>query len=605
MKKFRFLVMAFTLLFAISIPTQVVAQNKKLIKKAENGSGEAQALLSTYYFKGIEGFDRDIEQAKFWAKEAETSAQKGSWEAQVWLVARLYQGDQLYRKDLDLAQKWADATLQNKDLKGEHRKAFVEYREKIVNEIKQKEKEKAFQAVSFGKNDNQAPSDEYCKEKCDKEISSLKKYCNNDGGGCYYELKNIFKLVEDGCTEAQNFIKSPRNYLSGDNKRIEEIENKIEEEKSSYEGRPQYQKKEFEQELSSLKYYCNDPRRAGVSGLHELIGRIFKLADDGGIEAQNFIKSPRKYLSGDNEQIERIESIIIDKIGTRERERFEKLTSKLDLANFFIIDSLAKNGNQRAQEYLNSSKRASDETFQNCLKYKNITPEEKSHVLRLKADRKKSLGRDAEILRLARYYAKLGDWYDVEKMLSGWTLTPENPLIEKWKPEVLRKRDADLCYTIGNRYKEAKTKDDAQKNAYLDSTDVWYAHAASFDAKNYQKVLQDFRTARDYEKKTGKDYFEEKDKQKQQDIKNQQQAYVNSLIKKYGKQYVTAASNGNTIIGMPEEVFLAYSSPVSRTLIEQTATTKIYRVSHTGLISGRTTYEYIWFKNGRVTRIKK
>ena len=62
MKKFRFLVMAFTLLFAISIPTQVVAQNKKLIKKAENGSGEAQALLSTYYFKGIEGFDRDIEQ---------------------------------------------------------------------------------------------------------------------------------------------------------------------------------------------------------------------------------------------------------------------------------------------------------------------------------------------------------------------------------------------------------------------------------------------------------------------------------------------------------------------------------------------------------------
>ena len=55
MTKFRFLMMAFTLLFAISIPTQLVAQNKKLIKEAKGGNGEAQAMLSTYYFKGIEG----------------------------------------------------------------------------------------------------------------------------------------------------------------------------------------------------------------------------------------------------------------------------------------------------------------------------------------------------------------------------------------------------------------------------------------------------------------------------------------------------------------------------------------------------------------------
>lgn len=135
MRKFRFLMMAFTLLFAISIPTQLVAQNKKLIKEAKDGNGEAQAMLSTYYFKGIEGFDRDIEQAKFWAGKAEESARNGSWEAQAWLVSRLFHGDQVYRKNLNLALKWADATLNNKNLQGENRKVFVEFRERIVNEI--------------------------------------------------------------------------------------------------------------------------------------------------------------------------------------------------------------------------------------------------------------------------------------------------------------------------------------------------------------------------------------------------------------------------------------------------------------------------------------
>lgn len=132
--------MAFTLLFAISIPTQLVAQNKKLIKEAKDGNGEAQAMLSTYYFKGIEGFDRDIEQAKFWAGKAEESARNGSWEAQAWLVSRLFHGDQVYRKNLNLALRWADATLNNNNLQGENRKVFVEFRERIVNEI-EKEKE--------------------------------------------------------------------------------------------------------------------------------------------------------------------------------------------------------------------------------------------------------------------------------------------------------------------------------------------------------------------------------------------------------------------------------------------------------------------------------
>jgi len=140
MTKFRFLMMAFTLLFAMSIPTQLLAQNKKLIKEAKDGSGEAQAMLSTYYFKGIEGFNRDIEQAKFWAGKAEESARNGSWEAQAWLVSRLFHGDQVYRKNLNLALRWADATLNNNNLQGENRKVFVEFRERIVNEI-EKEKE--------------------------------------------------------------------------------------------------------------------------------------------------------------------------------------------------------------------------------------------------------------------------------------------------------------------------------------------------------------------------------------------------------------------------------------------------------------------------------
>ncbi len=352
---------------------------------------------------------------------------------------------------------------------------------------------------------------------------------------------------------------------------------------------------DFENKLNYLKSYCNNPNDLSMkSYIHYEIEDIFRLVDKGDTEAMNFIKSPRKYLSGDNDRIEEIEKRINSEINLREYTQFKKLTSKLDLANFFIIDSLAKNGNQRAQEYLNSSKRASDETFQNCLKYKNITSEDKDSVIRLK----KEIGGDAEILRLARYYAKLGDWYDVEKMLAGWTYVIGNPLFEREKLQILNKKDAEECYKIAEQYEgSAHHSYGEELQQKLDSAEVWYKHAASFDAKYKEWV-----TAIEFKKKTGKDYWEEKEKQKQQ---NEQQAYVNSLIKKYGKQYVTAASNGNTIIGMPEEVFLAYSSPVSRTLIEQTATTKIYRVSHTGLISGRTTYEYIWFKNGRVTRIKK
>lgn len=432
--------------------------------------------------------------------------------------------------------------------------------------------------VSFGQNDNQVPSDEFCKVKCDELLGPLIQYCKDPKESCitYYAIRDVFKLAEDGCTEAQNFLKSPRNYLSGDNKRIEEIEEHIKKDERPWDSRFDYRL----EELNSNSAYIS---------FESSIKTIFALADGGCIEAQNFLKSPRNYLSEDNKRIKEIERFI-------EQENVNFLISKLDLANFLIIDSLARNGNKRAQEYLNSPDRASYETFQNCLKYKNITPEEKNSVLRLKADCKRRSSNEKDVLRLARYYAKLGDWYDVEKMPNIRSYVIGNPLFEREKLQILNKKDAEECFNIAYRYENTK-QSYKEKQELLDSAEVWYKHAASFDAK-YKKWV----TAIEFKKKTGKDYYEEKEKQKQQ---NQQQAYVNSLIKKYGKQYVTAASNGNVIIGMPEEVFLAYSSPFSTTLIEQTATTKIYRISYTGIVSGQRKYEYIWFKNGRVTRIRK
>ena len=135
MEKMRFLLLAIALLFAISLPMQLVAQNDKLLKEAENGSGEAQAKLATYYFKGIEGFERDVEKCKYWTAKAQESAQAGSWEAQAWLAARMFLGDQMYFKNVNYAKQWADVAMNNPKLKGEERTAFMEFRKQIVAEF--------------------------------------------------------------------------------------------------------------------------------------------------------------------------------------------------------------------------------------------------------------------------------------------------------------------------------------------------------------------------------------------------------------------------------------------------------------------------------------
>ena len=134
MKKVRFLMMAIAWAFVMCVPTQVVAQNKKLLKEAENGSGEARVALATYYFKGIEGFEKDIEKAKYWTQKVVESGNAGSWEAQAWLAARIFYGDGICRKNLNYAKQWADAAMDNPNLQGDVRTAFMELRNKIVAE---------------------------------------------------------------------------------------------------------------------------------------------------------------------------------------------------------------------------------------------------------------------------------------------------------------------------------------------------------------------------------------------------------------------------------------------------------------------------------------
>ena len=117
MKNVRFLIMAITLLFAMSVSTQVVAQDKKkLLKEANKGVGEVQALVSTYYLRGIEGFEQDIEQATFWAKKVEESANAGSVGAQICMAAWLFKGDHLFKKNNKYAMQWTKIALINKNL---------------------------------------------------------------------------------------------------------------------------------------------------------------------------------------------------------------------------------------------------------------------------------------------------------------------------------------------------------------------------------------------------------------------------------------------------------------------------------------------------------
>ena len=269
MKKVRFLMMAIAWAFVMCVPTQGIAQNKKLLKEAENGSGEAQALLATYYFNGTEGFEKDIEQAKFWAREAEKSARDGSWMAQAWLTARLFYGDQMYKRNVSLAKKWADATLNNPKLQGAERAAFMDYMKQIdaefVKENPGSASSKPFRSMpQVGTNELPVPfTTEQLLDKIRTHVNSnelfekynmsLSTYANSNvmtyafhrellcfaqsftldgekikesneeyGKKCLMGYYGIKQIAEQGNKEAQDFLNNPTQYFRrmDDNGRI-------------------------------------------------------------------------------------------------------------------------------------------------------------------------------------------------------------------------------------------------------------------------------------------------------------------------------------------------------------------------------------------------
>lgn len=169
MKNVRFLMMAITLLFAMSVSTQVVAQNKKkLLKQANKGIGEVQALVSTYYLRGIEGFEKDVEQATFWAKKAEESANAGSVGAQIWMAACLFKGDHLFKKNLDYALQWTNIALKNVNLQSDERERVLKLKQQISDEI-EKEKRIRQEEIEKEKKLRQEAADRLAAEKIKRD----------------------------------------------------------------------------------------------------------------------------------------------------------------------------------------------------------------------------------------------------------------------------------------------------------------------------------------------------------------------------------------------------------------------------------------------------
>ena len=110
------------------------------MKEANKGVGEVQALVSTYYLRGIEGFEQDIEQATFWAKKVEESANAGSVGAQICMAAWLFKGDHLFKKNNNDAMQWTNIALKNKNLQSDDREKVLKLKQQISDEIEKEER---------------------------------------------------------------------------------------------------------------------------------------------------------------------------------------------------------------------------------------------------------------------------------------------------------------------------------------------------------------------------------------------------------------------------------------------------------------------------------
>ena len=141
MKQVKLFLTAFALFIAMGTQN-VMSQDAKLLKAAEKGKIEAIKTLVSNYWNGTDGFEKNAEQAKFWANKIFEAGRADDLEAQYWMLGRCMKGDMVWNKNMKSAQSWATAILRNPKLKGNDRAAFMEIKEEIDQELAKEEKAK-------------------------------------------------------------------------------------------------------------------------------------------------------------------------------------------------------------------------------------------------------------------------------------------------------------------------------------------------------------------------------------------------------------------------------------------------------------------------------
>jgi len=149
------------LVLFIAMGTQsVFAQNKKLLKAAQNGNTEAIANLASCYYRGLDGFEKNEEQANYWANKALEAANAGALDCQFWILGRYLHGDYFVEKDLYKAKRWAMKLFTNREMSNEERSIALKVNEDIDKEInKQLEQEAQYEEEELRRKINEIMKD--------------------------------------------------------------------------------------------------------------------------------------------------------------------------------------------------------------------------------------------------------------------------------------------------------------------------------------------------------------------------------------------------------------------------------------------------------------
>lgn len=115
----------------------VFAQDKKMLKAAQKGNTEAIANLASCYYRGLSGFEKNEEQANYWANKALEAAKNGAWDCQFWIIGRYLYGDFFVEKDIYKAKEWADILITNPKLPSNERSSALRVKNDIDKEIKE------------------------------------------------------------------------------------------------------------------------------------------------------------------------------------------------------------------------------------------------------------------------------------------------------------------------------------------------------------------------------------------------------------------------------------------------------------------------------------